>query len=348
MDATLSESEEMLRETARRLGSDLACASVADYADFDDAKAWRALAETGMLGIRLPEAVGGGDGSTLDQALVVEALAYHSVAVPFLGSAALASEFLLAAGASSETMSRLASGELRVALGLSEDLSSMWREGSRSKGAIAFDSAGAQASLVLHRDGGGVRLRAVALGEPLPGLDLTRKSHRANLENVVDVGDLGGVLDTDTYERTLARCLTLVAADLVGVMDAGLASAVDYAKSREQFGVTIATFQAVQHICADQLVSLEGARSMTEYAAWAVDECDTAEALLAARSAKAFASREGRIVTEAVVQVHGGMGFTWDCPAHVFLKRALSDALLFGDATRQIDEIAQLRSRSEA
>lgn len=348
MDATLSESEEMLREAARRLGSDLACASVADYADVDDTKAWRSLADTGMLGIRFPEAVGGGGGSAMDQALVVEALAYHTVAVPFLGSAALAGELLLAAGASSETLSRLASGELRVALGLSEDLSSIWREGSASKDVVAFDSAGAQAALVLDADGNGARLRAVAIGEPLPGLDLTRKSHRVNPEHSVDVGDLGGVLDTDTYERTIARCLTLVAADLVGVMDAGLATAVEYAKSREQFGVAIATFQAVQHICADQVVSLEGARSMTEYAAWAVDECDTAEAMLAARSAKAFASREGRVVTEAVVQVHGGMGFTWDCPAHVYLKRALSDALVFGDATRQINEIAQLRSRSGA
>jgi len=118
MDATLSESEEMLRETARRLGSDLACASVAEYADVDDAKAWHSLAQTGMLGIRLPEDVGGGDGSTLEQSLVVEALAFHTVAVPFLGSAALASELLLAAGASRETRSRHASGELRVARGL--------------------------------------------------------------------------------------------------------------------------------------------------------------------------------------------------------------------------------------
>ncbi|HWD95494.1 MAG TPA: acyl-CoA dehydrogenase family protein [Acidimicrobiales bacterium] len=347
MDATLSESEELLRETARRLGSDLACGSVAEYADFDDTKAWRSLADMGLLGIRLPDEVGGGDGSTLDQSLVVEALAFHSVAVPFLGSAALASELLLAAGASQETLSRLASGELRVALGLTDDLSSIWREGA-SKNAVAFDSAGAQAALVFDSSDAGVTLRSVALGEPLPGLDLTRRSHRVNCETVVDVGDLGGVIDADTYERTIARCLTLVAWDLVGVMDAGIATAVEYAKSREQFGVAIATFQAVQHICADQLVSLEGARSMAEYAAWAVDECDTADALLAARSAKAFASREGRAVTEAVVQVHGGMGFTWDCPAHVFLKRALSDALLFGDAPRQINEIAQLRSRSRA
>jgi alkylation response protein AidB-like acyl-CoA dehydrogenase len=348
MDATLSESEEMLRETARRLGSDLACSSVAAYADVDDTKAWRSLAETGLLGLRFPEEVGGGGGSTLDQALVVEALAFHTVAVPFLGSAALAGELLLASGASHDTLSRLASGELRVALGLTEDLSSIWREGSASKDVVVFDSAGAQAALVFETGGEGVRLRAVAIGEPLPGLDLTRRSHRVNPDIPIDVGDLGGVLDTDVYERTIARCLTLVAADLVGVMDAGLATAVEYAKSREQFGVAIATFQAVQHICADQLVSLEGARSMTEYAAWAVDECDTAEALLAARSAKAFASREGRMVTEAVVQVHGGMGFTWDCPAHVYLKRALSDALLFGDATHQITEIARLRSRSMA
>jgi alkylation response protein AidB-like acyl-CoA dehydrogenase len=209
---------------------------------------------------------------------------------------------------------------------------------------VAFDSSGAQAALILDSSNG-LRLRAVALRRGMKGLDLNRGAHEVDPSAAVDVGPLGGVIDPATFSRTMARLFTLVAADLVGVMDAGLATAVSYAATREQFGVPIATFQAIQHLCADQLVSLEGARSLTEYAAWAVDECEVSEALLAARSAKAYASRAGRAVTEAVVQVHGGMGFTWDCPAHVFLKRALTDARVFADSAVHIREIAELRSR---
>jgi alkylation response protein AidB-like acyl-CoA dehydrogenase len=343
MDVALSDSETLLRETARRLGSDLACSSVADYANADSGRAWHSLAQTGMVGIRLPEAVGGGDGTTLDQALVVESLAYHAVAVPYLGSAAFVGELLLSAGAPKETLERLATGELRIALGLSSDFSSFWQEESNSGDVVAFDSAGADAVLVLVPESGGVRLRAVGIGALLPGFDLTRSFH-SSTGGEVNVGDLGGVMDRDAYDRALARCMTLVSADLVGVMDVALTTAVNYAKTREQFGVAIATFQAVQHLCAEQLVTLEGARSLTEYAAWAVDELSTDEALLAARSAKAYASRAGRVVTEAVVQVHGGMAFTWDCMAHVYLKRALTDGLIFGNYARQINEIALLRS----
>jgi alkylation response protein AidB-like acyl-CoA dehydrogenase len=345
MDATLSESEELLLETAKRIGTDLACESVAEYDHYDDAEAWQSLAQTGLLGLRFPESAGGGGGTTLDEAIVVEALAYHTVPVPYLGGAAFVGEMLLAANAPDETLSRVARGELRCALGLGGDLMSVW-DASREVGGsvVAFDSSGAQAALILDSSNG-LRLRAVALRRGMKGLDLTRGAHEVDPSAAVDVGPLGGVIDPATFSRTMARLFTLVAADLVGVMDAGLATAVSYAATREQFGVPIATFQAIQHLCADQLVSLEGARSLTEYAAWAVDECEVSEALLAARSAKAYASRAGRAVTEAVVQVHGGMGFTWDCPAHVFLKRALTDARVFADSAVHIREIAELRSR---
>lgn len=345
MDATLSESEELLLDTAMRLGADLACESVADFEEYDGDRAWRALADMGLLGLRLPEAVGGGGGSTLDLALVVQALAYHLVPAPFLGSAAFVGELLLAAGAPKETLARLTSGELRLALALTEDLSTLWDGSSPSP--VAFDSAGAVGALVVDASEGG-RLRVAPLGAPLAGLDITRSAHRVDATGEREVGPLGGSIDASTLERVLARFLTLLSADLVGVMDAGLATAVRYAATREQFGVPIATFQAVQHICADQLISLEGARSLTEYAAWSADEVDGRAALLAGRSAKAYASRAGRNVTEAVVQVHGGMGFTWDCPAHVYLKRALLDARAFGDHSSHIASIARLRNGGEA
>lgn len=337
MDATLSESEELLRDSARRLGAALACESVTDLETFDDAVAWKSLAETGLLGLRIPESAGGGGGSTMDEALVVEALAYYTVAAPYLGSAAIVSELLMAAHAPDETLGRLASGELRIALGLTNDLTQPWRESS-STPPVTFDSAGASGALVLVGTDAPT-LKVVALSEGALGLDLSRRVHDANPAVQVDVGPLGGEIAPEDLARAMARMMTLVAADLVGVMDAGLVNAVEYAATREQFGVPIATFQAVQHLCADQMVSLEGARSLTEYAAWAVDEVDVDEATRAARSAKAYASRAGRSVTETAVQVHGGMGFTWDCRAHVFLKRALTDAQVLGDYAHQVNQL---------
>jgi alkylation response protein AidB-like acyl-CoA dehydrogenase len=342
MDATMTESEELLRQTVRHLGADLTVGSVGEFDDYDDARGWKSLAETGLLGLRLPESVGGGAGSTFDEAITVEALAYNSLPVPYLGGAAFVGALLLAAEAPDETLSRLASGDLRCSVGLTNDLSTLWGQ-SPSKGApIAFDSAGSAAAIILDTSDG-YRLRSVALAGEVKSFDLTRKNYEIDPSQGVDVGPLGNEIAPEVFVGVMARLLTLVSADLVGVMDAGLATAVEYAATREQFGVPIATFQAIQHLCAAQLVSLEGGRSLTEYAAWAVDQSDAHEAILAARAAKAYCSRAGRVVTEAVVQVHGGMGFTWDCMAHVYLKRALTDAKILGDSASQIQEISALR-----
>jgi alkylation response protein AidB-like acyl-CoA dehydrogenase len=159
---------------------------------------------------------------------------------------------------------------------------------------------------------------------------------------------LGGELSAECLERFHCRALSLLAADLVGVMSAALDTAVLYAAGRVQFGVPIGTFQAVQHLAADQLVSLEGARSLAEYAAWAADELETDDALEAAYCAKAYCSKAGRTLCEAAIQIHGGMGITWDCMAHVYLKRALVDGLVFGDHARNISLLADLRGRRAA
>jgi alkylation response protein AidB-like acyl-CoA dehydrogenase len=347
MDATLSESEELLRDTALRVASDYACESVADYDGYDDSKAWSEFAHLGLLAIRRA-ASGEGGGSTLDEAIVVDSLANKALAVPYLGGSAFVSGLLMAASAPDDTMSRLAGGELRCAIAINSDLTSMWGVATRSQDPpVAFDSTGASAALILESDNG-LRIRSVALGSLLQPLDITRASHLIDVSTPVDVGSLGGVIEPLELERTTARFLVLLSADIVGVMEAALGAAVAYAATREQFGVPIATFQAIQHICADQLVSIEAARSLTEYAAWSLDECPIEEALIAAQSAKAYSSRAGRTVCEAAVQVHGGVGFTWDSMAHVYLKRALTDGLLFGNTSAQIDAIARERQRAKS
>jgi alkylation response protein AidB-like acyl-CoA dehydrogenase len=131
-----------------------------------------------------------------------------------------------------------------------------------------------------------------------------------------------------------------VCADLVGTCSGALEAAVTHAGSRHQFGHPIGSFQAVQHLCADQLVSVEAARSIMWHAAWAVDALVPAEALALARIAKAYCSEMARTVCEAAIQVWGGLGMTWECSAHRSLRRALLDRQLFGDERVHLAAIA--------
>ena len=124
--------------------------------------------------------------------------------------------------------------------------------------------------------------------------------------------------------------LALGCADLVGVMHGAIDLATTYAKDRHQYGAAIGSFQAVQHLLADAFVAMEGSRSVALYAAWAVDALPPDEALCAAAIAKAYCSRAARTVCETSIQVHGGIGNTWDCMAHVYLRRALASIDAFG------------------
>lgn len=346
MDVTFDESEAMLQETARRLADALACRSVSEFETFDRQAAWKALEAAGFLGLHLPERAGGGGATTVDTAIVVDALARALLPIPYLGRVALAGELLLAANAPDETLARLASGDLRLAVGLTPDLAQLWHDRCGADHAVTFDGADAEAVLVLAGDP--PRLVALRPARPVVGLDITRTAIRADPAAKLDVGKLGGELTHDAQRRFHARALALLSADLVGVMDAALTTAVAYAIGRVQFGAPIGSFQAMQHLAADQLVSLEGSRSLAEYAAWAADELDTGEALQAAHCAKAYCSRAGRTLCEAVIQIHGGMGITWECMAHLYLKRAIVDGLALGNHAHNIAQLADLRTGSAA
>src|SRR5262249_37437143 len=132
-----------------------------------------------------------------------------------------------------------------------------------------------------------------------------------------------------------------VAAELVGIAQRVLELSVDYAKSRQQFGRTIGAFQAVQHQCADMLLLVESARSATYYAAWALS-AGAPDARAAVAIAKAYASDAAREVCHRGIQIHGGIGFTWEHDLHIYLKRACADEALFGDATFHREQIACL------
>jgi alkylation response protein AidB-like acyl-CoA dehydrogenase len=130
--------------------------------------------------------------------------------------------------------------------------------------------------------------------------------------------------------RWTALGLALGCADLVGVMRGAIVLASDYAKVRAQYGAPIGSYQAVQHLLADAQVALEGSRSVALHAAWAVDALSPQDALAAAATAKAYCARAARSVCETSIQVHGGIGNTWECLAHVYLRRAITSADLFG------------------
>ena len=129
----------------------------------------------------------------------------------------------------------------------------------------------------------------------------------------------------------------MTSADLVGVMRGALDLTTDYARARRQYGAPIGSFQAVQHLLADAFVAMEGSRSIVLHAAWAVDALPAPDALAAASAAKAYCARAARTVCETAVQVHGGIGNTWDCLAHVFLRRALLSSDVLGGIGPNLD-----------
>ena len=170
----------------------------------------------------------------------------------------------------------------------------------------------------------GATLGVVALHDVDTGIDLTRPVARVQAPGAVTaLDDQTRVLDADDVLAWRALGLALTSADLVGVMRGALALTVDYARERRQYGTPIGSFQAVQHLLADAFVAMEGSTSITLHAAWAVDAMPAPDALAAASAAKAYCARAARSVCETAIQVHGGIGNTWECLAHVFLRRAL-------------------------
>jgi alkylation response protein AidB-like acyl-CoA dehydrogenase len=169
----------------------------------------------------------------------------------------------------------------------------------------------------------------VALDRVEVQVDLTRPTARATASSVEPVPESGPVTADDLATWT-ALGLATTCADLVGTMGGAVELARDYAGARRQYGVAIGSFQAVQHLLADAFVALEGSRSVALHAAWAVDALPPANALAAASVAKAYCARAARSVCETAIQVHGGIGNTWECLAHVHLRRALLSSDVLG------------------
>ena len=197
---------------------------------------------------------------------------------------------------------------------------------------------------VLGPEGGGYRLAQVQVDGARDGADLTRAIRAIPAgAPVLAVPGQSRLLTRADLDSWAALGLALTSADLIGIMRGVLELTVAYAKERRQYGVPIGTFQAVQHLLAEARCLMEGAFSVALHASWAVDELGPDEARSAGRVAKAYCARAARTVCETAVQVHGGMGNTWDCIVHVYLRRALLSSQWFGDDGEQLRQLQRTR-----
>lgn len=343
MHIGLTAEQELLRDTVARLAGTIATTHPDEIARGDRLAAqWRRVVELGLPALRAPESCGF-DASGVETAVALEELARTLSAVPALGQAALATELLHAAGADKE-VELIAEGALRIAPVMKGDLSDF----AESTGAgVVLDAAGATHALFAIRIDGGRRLVHMPLDATSPtdgtGLDLTRSMRRVTAIDFDSTTSAGDPIAAERWASVSAMALTAVSADLLGVMAGALDDAVRYAGERVQFGVKIGSFQAIQHLLADSLVRVEGARSCVWHAAWAVDHLPAEQALLAARTAKAYTSSAGRDVVEAAMQVLGGISITWEHTAQLRLRRTLLSRRLFGDELTQYEAIAAMR-----
>jgi hypothetical protein len=192
----------------------------------------------------------------------------------------------------------------------------------------AIDARGATRALALD----GTRLLSAPVGLPAGSPDLTRAA--APLAGPLEAA---GEISAAHAARWRALAVSVTAAEMVGAARGAHALAVGYAKVRAQYGHTIGSYQAISHLLAEGLALLEGSESILRYAAWAVDELRPAEAVSAARIAKVYCAQAARTVCETAIQVHGGIGNTWECLAHVFLRRVLVSAETFPVRLEEID-----------
>ncbi|MBY8859795.1 acyl-CoA dehydrogenase [Nocardia sp. CA2R105] len=297
MDVRYTSEQRQLRDAAAKLADDLGPGSVLGLDD--QARVRRLESTVAQTGWRALRS----DGATgVEVAIVAEEFARGLVDVPFLGP--------------------VLADDLR---GQSGEADTRW---TVAVGDRAIDARDADRVLIVD----GLRLLAAGIGEDSPGADLT--GHDALISGAPEPL---GELSADQLGHWQALALTATSADLVGCARGAQALAVDYAKVREQYGNTIGSYQAVAHLLAESQALIEGSISVLRHAAWAVDELTPDEAIRAGQIAKLYCARSALTVCETAIQVHGGIGNTWECLAHVYLRRAMNSTELFPVRLEEID-----------
>jgi alkylation response protein AidB-like acyl-CoA dehydrogenase len=370
MDFDLSKPQKLLKESAREfLARECKPERVRALMETETAHddgLWQAIADQGWTGLLVPEEHGGLGLGLVEMAAVAEEMGRACLPGPFL-STLMAGALIERAGSAEQRakyLEPLAAGELKATVALLEE-SASWDAGSvrleaaRSSGGrfslkgrklFVPDAAACELVICVARDGDRLALLPVERGadglsvSSMPSMDGTRKLYELAFEGVsiaeADAlgadGDVRGALSGALSVATTALC-----AEMVGGMQWVLDTTVEYARTRQQFGRPIGSFQAVQHHCADMLLMTESARSAAYYAAWTLTE-DDPSAGAAVSVAKAYCSDAFREVGNRGVQVHGGIGFTWEHDLQLYYKRSKSSETLFGDATFHRERLARL------
>ncbi len=376
MDFGFSEEQELLRATARKfLENECTSAWVRqrmeEPAGITD-EFWAKLAEQGWLGLVYPEEYGGSGLGFVDLTVLMEEMGRVVMPGPFLSTVLLGGLAILEAGSPEQKkawLPRISAGQAKVALAWTEPNARWDAAGvtatARAAGGdrvlngtklFVLDAHIADALVIAARTGAGrepeqgVSLFLVPRATPglevrlLPTMDQTRKLCEVALRDVrVPEAALLGPADQGwpALARVVQRATVALAAEMCGGAQKVLEMTTEYAKIRVAFGRPIGSYQGVKHKAADMLVEVENAKSLTYYAAWAVDE-NAPEAELAASMAKAYVSDAYRKVAGDGIQLHGGIGFTWEHDLHLYFKRAKSSEFTFGDATYHRERVAQL------
>jgi alkylation response protein AidB-like acyl-CoA dehydrogenase len=374
MDFGFSEEQEMLRSSARDfLAKEAPMTYVRRMMDDDRGftdELWRKMAELGWMGLILPETYGGAGLDFVDMVVVLEEMGRVVLPGPFFSTVILAGVAIAEGGSPKQKetyLPKIADGSLKATLANMEpsgrwDADGIQLVAKPEGGGFVLDGTKlfvpdanvADVFVVAGRAPGsngtdGVSLFLVDAKAPgvavtmLKTMDQTRKLGEVVFKNVkVGADALLGEAGKGwaLLERVADRAKVGLAAEMCGGAQKVLEMSVEYAKVREQFGKPIGSFQAIQHKCANMLVEVESSKSITYYAAWAVAN-DVAEAPLAAAMAKAYTSDAYRHTAGEGIQIHGGIGFTWEHDMHIFFKRAKSSEVSFGDATWNREIVAQ-------
>ncbi|MBV9585295.1 MAG: acyl-CoA dehydrogenase [Alphaproteobacteria bacterium] len=376
MDIGFSEEQELLRETARKfLDGECPTKFVREMMATDEAVTdafWQQLAENGWLGITYPEEAGGSGLGLVDLVVLMEEIGRAVMPGPYPATVLLGGGAIATAGSPEqrrEWLPPIAEGKIKATLAVTEpnarwDAAGITATAREARGGFTLsgtkmfvpDAHLADALVVAarSRDGStmedGVSLFLVPKNAPglvirrLPSVDETRKLCEVRLDNVAVPGSaLLGELHRGwtSLQQVIDGAAVALSAEMCGAAQRVLDMTVDYAKLRVAFGKPIGSYQGVKHKCADMLVDIENAKSLTYYAAWAIDEGEP-EAPLAVSMAKAAASDASRKVCAAGIQLHGGIGMTWEHDLQLYLKRAKADEVAFGDATWHRERVARL------
>ena len=330
MNFDLTDDQREIKDVARQF-LDSRCKlddvrKAAETGEYDE-PLWKEICELGWPGIATPEADGGQGLGMVELATISEELGYACAPVPFMGS--VIDSLVISAGGSDEQRARwlpnLASGEVRGAAVVAGE--APW---------VAIDTAGA--SVVVAPDSNGVGRVGEATELDFTELDLIDRTRSYGEAATTD--GFGEELAPEHYQGVLKAQVAL-SAEMLGLAQRAMEMAVDYARDREQFGRPIGAYQAVSHRCAEMLCAVEETRSLVYYAAWCAD-AEPGTLPLAAAMAKAQASEASWSVASSSLQVHGGIGFTWEHDLQFLLKRARTDGRLLGTPKQERARVAEL------